>query len=324
MNSAKEIANILVSSKSNPKEFKRYLLTPKHYAYIKISDGCNHKCSFCAIPNIKGKHKSKKMEEIIEEVQMLYDKGVKEFNIIGQDTTYYGYDLYGQRCISLLLNNLASIAKESWIRLLYTFPTNFPNDLIKTISKYENICKYIDLPLQHCSDKVLKSMNRGITKKQIENLLIRIRKKIDNVAIRSTFIVGYPEESEKDFEDLLSFIKEQKLDRVGVFTYSHEENTPAFKLEDKIPDYVKQERKDIILETQKQISYKKNSDKIGSILKVLVDEKKSNKLYCRTEYDAPDIDNSVITAYKKGIKIGDFVNIKITGASEYDLYGESL
>lgn len=264
------------------------------------------------------------MEEIIEEVQILYDQGVKEFNIIGQDTTYYGYDLYGKRRISELLHNLASIAKESWFRLLYTFPTNFPNDLIKTISKNENICKYIDLPLQHSSDKILKLMNRGITKKQIENLLIKIRNKIENVAIRSTFIVGFPEESEKEFEDLLTFIKEQKPDRVGVFTYSHEEDTYAFKLEDKIPDYIKQERKNIILETQSQISYQKNLDKIGSVLKVIVDERKGNKLYCRTEYDASDIDNSVIVHYKKGIKIGNFVNVKITGASEYDLFGELL
>lgn len=324
VNSAEEIAQLIVlhKQKENTKKYKRHLLTPKHYAYIKISEGCNHKCSFCAIPIIRGRHISIPIEDIVKEVDDLYKQGVKEFNIIGQDTTYYGYDLYGKRNISELLSKIAESAKGAWIRLLYTFPTNFPEDLIYIISRYENICKYIDIPLQHASDKILKSMNRGITKKQILILLDKIRKIIPNVAIRSTFIVGFPGETEKDFNELRNFIIEQQLDRVGVFTYSHEENTDAYSLNDNIPEELKNERKAIILKTQKEISFKKNLSKIGSVLKVLIDEKFENQFFGRTQYDAPDIDNKVIIPYNKMVQDGQFINVKINSATYYDLFGE--
>lgn len=304
---------------------ERLLTTPQHYAYLKISEGCDNPCSFCAIPLMRGKHKSKPMEELLNEAKLLANKGVKELVIIGQDTTDYGIDLYGKRNLSELLNNLSYINGIVWIRLLYAYPSHFPNDLIDEIANNHKICKYIDIPLQHISDKVLKSMRRGITKRRTIELLTTLKEKIPNITLRTTFIVGYPAETENEFEELIEFVKETKFDRIGVFNYSVEENTPSFILGDPISEEIKEERKATIMEIQKQISEEKNNQLIGKVIKVIIDEYDGNYFIGRTEKDAPEVDGEVfIKCDKETLTIGNFYNIKITDCTEYDLYGEPI
>lgn len=294
-------------------------LTPCHYAYIKISDGCDNPCSFCAIPLIRGKYVSRPKEEIVKEISLLAKKGVKEFILIAQDSTYYGLDLYGKREIASLLDAISKIDGVKWIRLMYAYPTKFPVEVLDVIHQNEKICKYIDIPLQHISDSVLKSMRRGSSGRYIKNLIETIRAKVPEITIRSTFIVGYPNETEKDFNELLDFINEYQLDRVGVFTYSREDNTLAFELGDPIPEEIKIERRDIIMQAQMSISLKKNKEKIGKKLTVIIDEFNNNSYLARSESDAPEIDNSILIQTGKKLKIGDFAEVLITDALEYDL-----
>ncbi len=301
---------------------ERRLLTPSHYAYIKISDGCNNPCSFCAIPLIRGNHISRPKEEIIEEISLLAQNGVKEFILIAQDSTYYGLDLYGKREISSLLEAIAKIEGVKWIRLMYAYPTKFPVELLDIIKNSPKICKYLDIPLQHISDSVLKSMRRGSSGRYIKKLIETIRSKIPEITIRSTFIVGYPNETEKDFKELFDFINDYQLDRVGVFTYSSEDNTIAYELGDPIAEEVKKERRDIIMQAQMRISLKKNKSKIGKKLTVIIDEFEKNSYIARSESDAPEIDNSVIINTNKKLKVGDFVDVLISDASEYDLFAK--
>lgn len=300
---------------------KRTLLTPNHYAYIKISEGCNHECSFCAIPLIRGKHKSREIDEILNEVKELVSAEVKEFNIIAQDTTYYGKDIYGKQMLPDLLDRISDIEGAEWIRLHYVYPTAFPTEILDVINKKSNIVKYIDIPLQHFSDKILKSMRRGTNSDYIRKLLETIRTKVDNVAIRSTFIVGYPGENNNDFHILYKFLEEYELDRVGVFTYSHEDNTHAFSMLDSVTKKVKDKRKEELMLLQQDISKKKNSAKIGKYYKTLIDGAEDNQYFGRTQHDAPEVDNNVIITTNEKIKIGNFYDVKITDSSEYDIYG---
>ncbi len=296
----------------------RYL-TPNHYTYIKISDGCDNPCSFCAIPIIRGKHISRPKEDIIAEVGRLAQNGTKEFILISQDSTYYGLDLYSKREIADLLHLISKIDEVEWIRLMYTYPTKFPYDVLDVIADNPKICKYIDIPLQHISDSVLKSMRRGSTGKYIKKLIEKIRAKVPRIAIRTTFIVGYPNETEDDFNQLFQFINDYKFDKVGVFTYSREDNTFAYNLDDPIPEEIKNERRNALMESQMNISLKKNKDKIGQKMNVLIDEFKDNTYIARSEYDAPEVDNNILIKTNKNIPIGSFVNVEIIGASEYDL-----
>ncbi|OGU12222.1 MAG: ribosomal protein S12 methylthiotransferase RimO [Ignavibacteria bacterium GWB2_35_12] len=322
LNSNDEILKALVQNPKLELLGERELLTPRHYAYLKIADGCNHTCSFCAIPLIKGSYISKPKEILVKEAESLVTKGVKEIVMIAQDTTYYGIDLTGERMLADLLSSLSDIKGLEWIRLMYAFPKGFPDDVLKVMAERDNICKYVDIPFQHVSTNILKSMKRETTRQQIESMLEKIRKAVPEVAIRSTFIVGYPGETENDFKELSNFIKDAQLDRVGVFTYSAEEGTPAFPLGDAIPEDVKEHRRNTLMELQQSISMKKNRNKIGTSLKVLIDEKVSLDMYIgRTQHDAPDIDNAVYVHSQNPIEPGTFVNVKIDKAEEYDLYG---
>ena len=322
LNSNDDILKALVQNPKMELLGERELLTPRHYAYLKIADGCNHSCSFCAIPLIKGSYVSKPKELLIRETEMLVDKGVKELILIAQDTTYYGIDLTGQRMLAELLRSLSDIKGLEWIRLMYAFPKGFPDDVLNVMAERENICKYVDIPLQHVSNKILKSMKRETTRNEIEKYIEDIRTKVPGVTFRSTFIVGYPGETKNDFNELYNFLKDVQLDRVGVFTYSVEEGTQAFPLGDKIPEKFKEERRNILMELQQSISMKKNRNKIGTTLKVLIDEKVSPDNYIgRTQNDAPDIDNAVYLNSVEQIEPGTFVNVKIEKAEEYDLHG---
>lgn len=301
---------------------ERVLTTPTHYAYLKISEGCDNPCSFCAIPLMRGLHKSKSMEQLLIEAKLLAAKGVKEINIIGQDTTDYGKEIYGKRNIDELIKNLSIINGIEWIRLLYAYPSHFPDDLILEIASNQKVCKYIDIPLQHISDNVLKSMRRGITQRRTKELLYSLRERIPDLTLRTTFIVGYPSETEKDFEELCSFVKDIKFDRFGVFNYSIEESTPSFILGDPIPLEVKEERKNILMEIQKEISQKKNEELIGKRMKVLIDGRDGEHFIGRTERDAPEVDGEVLIDSKKNtLKIGEFYDIDIYDCNEYDLFG---
>jgi ribosomal protein S12 methylthiotransferase len=325
INAELEILKILKPDYKKELVGERELLTPKHYAYLKISEGCNHNCSFCAIPLIKGKYKSRESDDIVNEAKLLVSKGVKEINIIAQDTTYYGIDISGKSQLADLLKKLSDIENLKWIRLLYTYPLNFPLEVLDVINERENLCKYIDIPLQHVSSSLLKSMKRKMDHHQTSLFIDLIREKIRNVSIRTTFITGYPGETDEDFKMLHDFIVEKELDRVGIFAYSREENTNAFGLGDPIPEEIKQERRNILMKIQGQISLKKNRKMIGKKIIVLVDELDGKKNYiARTEHDAPEVDNAVIIKQKRNIKIGSFQNIKINDASEYDLYGKII
>jgi ribosomal protein S12 methylthiotransferase len=320
-----DIINFLVGGNDKILLTKRELLTPNHFAYLKIAEGCNHSCGFCAIPLIKGKYRSIAQKDALKEAKYLVSKGVKEINIIAQDTTYYGVDLDGNRQISKLMDALAKNTNAQWLRLMYTYPTGFPLDLLDVINRHDNICNYIDIPFQHISDRILKKMRRAISKSSTLSLLEEIRKRIENVAIRSAFIVGFPGETEEEFSELYNFIEDQKLDRVGVFVYSHEESTPAYQFDDDIPEQEKELRRDELMKLQSRISLEKNEQKIGSIQKVLVDGiDERGQYFGRTQHDAPDVDNAVIITSSIELEIGSFADVKITEADNYDLFGEAL
>lgn len=304
---------------------ERLITTPKHFAYLKISEGCDNPCSFCAIPLIRGKHISKPIEEIIREANYLSKQGIKELILIAQDSTYYGLDLYGKRDLARLLKELTKVNGIEWIRLLYAFPSKFPENILDVIAEEEKICKYIDIPFQHISDKILKSMQRGISKRRTYELIELIRKKIPNVAIRTTLIVGYPQETEAEFQELIDFVREVQFDRLGVFSYSQEESTRAFELGDPIPQEEKENRKNYVLSIQQTISYQKNQEKIGQRLKVIIDEQIEKNTYLgRTQWDTPEVDNSVIVTSSKLLEPGEFYAVEIDDALEFDLIGQVI
>ncbi|MGQ9642405.1 MAG: 30S ribosomal protein S12 methylthiotransferase RimO [Ignavibacterium sp.] len=303
---------------------ERLLSTPSHTAYLKISEGCDHPCSFCAIPLMRGKHHSKPLESLIEEAEFLASNGTKELIIIAQDTTDYGKDIYGKKNLSELLIRLSDIKKIEWIRLMYAYPSHFPDDVIEVIANNPKILKYVDIPLQHISDDVLKSMRRGVTSRQTYNLLYKLRKTIPDITLRTTFIVGYPNETEKDFEQLVDFVKEIKFDRVGTFTFSVEENTSSFLLGDPISKEEKERRKETLMDVQSQISLEKNQSFVGKTLKVLLESKESEYYVGRSYRDAPEVDGEVLFKSDKKLKSGNFYDVKITDYDEYDLFGEVI
>jgi len=298
------------------------LTTDAHYAYLKISEGCDRPCSFCAIPLMRGKHVSKPIETIVLEAKVLAGKGVKEIILIAQDSTFYGLDLYGKRNLAILLEQLTEVDGIEWIRLHYAFPTGFPLDILDTMAHHPKICNYLDIPLQHGSNKMLRLMRRGITREKTERLIATLRDKIPDIAIRTTMITGHPGETEQDFQEMTDFILNTKFDRLGVFTYSHEENTHAYQMKDDVPESVKLERSNIVMEIQERISNQLNQQKVGKTLKVLIDRKEGAYFVGRTEYDSPEVDNEVLIEASKGyLRIGDYCNILITSAEDFDLYG---
>ncbi|TAN11732.1 MAG: 30S ribosomal protein S12 methylthiotransferase RimO [Chitinophagaceae bacterium] len=301
---------------------ERLLSTPSHYAYLKISEGCNRTCAFCAIPLMRGGHVSKPMEEIIAEAKKLAGMGVKEIMLIAQELTYYGLDIYKKRRLPDLLRQLSDIKGLEWIRLHYAYPSRFPLEILDVMHEKNNICNYLDMPLQHASDNMLKAMRRQITKTEIIELLQKIREKVPGICIRTTLIAGFPGETEDDVEELTQFLKEQRFDRVGVFTYSHEEDTGAYALKDNISSEEKERRAQEIMEVQQSISYEKNMEKIGTTFKVLVDKKEAGRYIGRTEFDSVEVDNEVLITSDETLSIGEFVNIRITKAYDYDLEGE--
>ena len=303
----------------------RLTTTPKHYAYLKIAEACDRPCSFCAIPLMRGKHVSKTIEDLVTESENLAKNGVKELILIAQDLTYYGLDIYKKRRLADLLLALKEVEGIEWIRLHYAFPTGFPQDVLDVIRDEEKICNYIDIPLQHIADDVLKSMRRGTTFEKTNSLLRDFREKVPGMAIRTSLIVGYPGETEKDFEILKNWVRDTKFDRLGVFTYSHEENTSAFDLEDDVPAEVKAARAEEIMAIQQEVSMRLNGEKVGKEFKVLIDRKEGNFFIGRTEFDSPDVDNEVlIDASKHFVRQGDFVQVKVYEASDYDLFAEPV
>ena len=304
---------------------ERLTTTPRHYAYLKIAEGCDRPCSFCAIPLMRGKHVSKPIEDLVTESENLAKNGVKELILIAQDLTYYGLDIYKKRCLADLLIALKDVEGIEWIRLHYAFPTGFPQDILDVIRDEEKVCNYIDIPLQHIADNVLKSMKRGTTFEKTNSLLRDISKKVPGMAIRTSLIVGFPGETEKDFEILKNWERDTKFDRLGVFTYSHEENTSAYDLEDDVPAEVKTARANEIMAIQQEVSMRLNGDKVGKEFKVLIDRKEGNFFIGRTEFDSPDVDNEVlIDASKYFVRQGDFVQVKVYEASDYDLFAEPV
>lgn len=302
---------------------ERLVTTPRHYAYLKISEGCDRPCSFCAIPLIRGRHVSTPIPELISEAKALAKGGTKELILIAQDLTYYGLDIYKKRALGDLLRELVKIKDIEWIRLHYAFPTGFPEDVLNIMKEEPKICNYIDIPLQHISNDILKSMKRGTTKEKTNKLLLEFRNRIPNMAIRTSLIVGYPGETRKEFEELKTWITEQRFERLGCFTYSHEENTSAYSLKDDISDEEKNERVNEIMEIQSQISWELNQEKIGKIFKCIIDRKDGDYFIGRTEYDSPDVDNEVLIKEENlNLSLGEFVNVKIKKAEEFDLYGE--
>ncbi|HXA01716.1 MAG TPA: 30S ribosomal protein S12 methylthiotransferase RimO [Cytophagaceae bacterium] len=302
---------------------ERLITTPRHFAYFKISEGCDRPCSFCAIPLMRGKHVSRPIEELVKEAKSLVAKGTRELILIAQDLTFYGIDLYGKRNLADLLKILSDIEGLEWIRLQYAFPSQFPMDALDVINERKNICKYLDMPLQHASSNMLKIMRRGITKQRTIDLIDTIRGKVPGIAIRTTLISGHPGETEADFEELYSFVEKMRFDRLGVFNYSHEENTHSHTLNDDIPAEMKQERANKIMALQEGISLELNQQKEGKIFKVLFDRKEGGYFIGRTEFDSPEVDNEVLVEAKDTyISIGGFANIRITEAAEFDLYGK--
>jgi ribosomal protein S12 methylthiotransferase len=301
---------------------ERLLTTPSHYAYLKVSEGCDRKCAFCAIPLIRGKHVSKPFEEIITEAENLAAKGVKEILLIAQELTYYGLDLYGKRRIAELADRISQIPGIEWIRLHYAYPAGFPSDLITLLKENPKVCNYLDIPLQHINSRILKSMKRGLDGEKTKALVRSWREQIPNLTLRSTFIVGYPGETEEEFQELLDFVKERRFDRLGVFQYSPEEDTSAFNLADDVPQDVKQEREDRLMELQQNISLELNQEKEGTILKVLIDKKEGEFYVGRTEFDSPEVDNEVlIPVENNNLQVGNFYDVKIYESDYYDLYG---
>jgi ribosomal protein S12 methylthiotransferase len=305
---------------------ERLLTTPNHYAYFKISEGCDRPCTFCAIPLMRGGHVSVPINDLILRAKNLAKNGTKELLIIAQDSTYYGLDLYKKRALAELLEQLSDVEGIDWIRLHYAFPSGFPMDVLDVMKNKSNICNYLDMPLQHISDSMLKSMKRGTSKQKTIDLVNSIRDKIPDIAIRTTLIAGYPDETERDHEEMLKWVEETKFDRLGIFTYSHEDNTTAFKLEDNVPSLVKQDRANAVMELQMGISLELNQRRINEQYKVLIDRKDGDYYVGRTQYDSPEVDNEVLIKANNHshIRIGDFVNAKITSAEEYDLYAEYI
>ena len=304
---------------------ERVTTTPKNYAYLKIAEGCDRPCSFCAIPLMRGKHRSTPIEDIVTDAKNLAANGVKELILIAQDLTYYGLDLYKKRNLAELLRELVKVEGVEWIRLHYAFPTGFPMDVLDVMNEEPKICNYLDIPLQHISNKILKSMRRGTTQEKTTKLLKEFRAKVPTMAIRTTLIVGYPGETEEDFQILKQWVKDMRFERLGCFTYSHEENTHAYNLEDDVPEDVKQDRANQIMEIQGQISWELNQQHIGKEFKVVIDRKEGGYFVGRTEFDSPDVDNEVlIDAEKHYLKTAEFVTVKITEASDFDLYAEPV
>ena len=304
---------------------ERLTTTPKNYAYLKIAEGCDRPCSFCAIPLMRGKHRSTPIEHLVTEAKNLAANGVKELILIAQDLTYYGLDLYKKRNLAELLENLVQVEGIEWIRLHYAFPTGFPMEVLDVMKREPKICNYLDIPLQHISDDLLKSMRRGTTHEKTTNLLKDFRKAVPEMAIRTSLIVGYPGETEAHFQELKQWVKEMRFERLGCFTYSHEENTHAYNLLDNVPQEVKQQRANEIMEIQSQISWELNQQKIGQIFKVIIDRKEGNYYIGRTEHDSPDVDNEVlIDATSVYLKEGEYYQVNITDAADFDLYGEAL
>ena len=324
VNEMPEILTALNTSVS--KEFlnRRLLTTPKHYAYLKISEGCDRTCSFCAIPLIKGKHTSRPIDDLVKEAHFLVSQGVKEIILIAQDLSYYGMDIYKKFALAELLYKLSAVKGLKWLRLHYTFPAKFPMDVIEVMKTKSNICKYLDIPVQHISNKLLKNMRRGITKEQTYELIDHFRKEIPGMALRTTLLVGHPGETDEDFRELIDFVRYAKFERLGVFTYSEEENTYSAKhFKDDIPFSIKQTRMNEIMDVQREISNSLNTNKIGKLFKVIIDRKEGDYYVGRTEFDSPEVDNEVIIkSGKKKLKTGNFYTVEITGAEDFDLIGE--
>ena len=303
---------------------ERLLATPAHYAYLKIAEGCNRTCAFCAIPLMRGQHTSRAMEDLVKEAEGLARRGVKEIMLIAQELTYYGLDLYKKRMLSDLLKRLSDIPGIEWIRLHYAYPHKFPMDILDVMRERDNICKYLDMPLQHAADNMLKAMRRNITRAEMEDLVLNIRQTVPGICIRTTLITGFPGETLDDVEELKGFLERQRFDRVGIFTYSHEENTSAYGLADDVPADEKQRRAEDIMAVQQEISYEKNQEKVGQTLKVLVDKKEAGRYLGRTEFDSVEVDNEVIIQTDQKLQPGNFYNVKITRAYDYDLEGELI
>lgn len=302
---------------------ERITTTANHFAYLKISEGCDRPCSFCAIPLMRGGHVSRPIEQLVKEAESLVKNGTKEILLIAQDSTYYGLDLYKERKLAELMDRLADVEGLEWIRLHYAFPTGFPMDVLDVMNKRSNICNYLDIPLQHGSTDVLKTMRRGTTREKTEQLLDTIREKVPGIAIRTTMIAGHPGEGEAEFEEMMNFVERSRFERLGIFTYSHEENTHAFSMNDDIPEDVKQDRAAAVMELQEGISAEINQSKVGKTVKVLIDRMEGGQFIGRTEHDSPEVDNEVlISAENTYLRVGDFANIKITEASAYDLIGK--
>lgn len=325
----RELPKILKTLKADYRQElvgERLLTTPQHYAYFKISEGCDRPCSFCAIPLMRGNHVSVPVEELVKRAKTLAAKGTKELLLIAQDLTYYGLDIHKKRDLANLVDQLSDVQGIDWIRLHYAFPSGFPMDVLDVMKNRSNVCNYLDMPLQHISDNMLKSMRRGITKQKTIDLVNEIRDKVPGIAIRTTLIAGYPGETEKDHEEMLRWVEDSRFDRLGIFTYSHEENTHAFGLQDDVAAKTKKKRADAVMEIQQEISYKHNQEKIGQTFKVLFDRKENEHFVGRTEFDSPEVDNEVLVKAEKDtyVRIGDYADVKITSASDFDLYGELL
>lgn len=304
---------------------ERLLTTPAHYAYFKISEGCDRPCSFCAIPLMRGNHVSVPMEELVTRAKKLAANGTKELLLIAQDSTYYGLDIYKDRKLAELMNRLADVDGIEWIRLHYAFPSGFPMDVLKVMRERSNICNYLDMPLQHISDQMLKSMRRGTTKQKTNDLVNKIRDEVPGIALRTSLIAGYPGETKKDHEEMLNWVEEYRFDRLGIFTYSHEENTHAYKLIDDVPDEVKKERAEAVMDVQRNVSAELNELKVGKTYKMLTDRYEGGYFIGRTEFDSPDVDNEVyVKADKNYLRLGDFANVKITQADDFDLTAELI
>jgi ribosomal protein S12 methylthiotransferase len=325
----RELPKILKTLKADYKHElvgERLLTTPQHYAYFKISEGCDRPCSFCAIPLMRGKHVSVEMDELVNRAKTLASKGTKELLLIAQDLTYYGLDIYKKRELANLVAKLSDVEGIDWLRLHYAFPSGFPMEVLDIMKTKANVCNYLDMPLQHISDNMLTSMRRGITKQKTIDLVNKIRDKVPGIAIRTTLIAGYPGETEKDHEEMLNWVFESKFERLGIFTYSHEENTHAHLLKDDVSEKVKRKRADAVMAIQQEISYKLNQQKVGQTYKVLFDRKEGDYFIGRLEFDSPDVDNEVLVKAfgDTFVRIGDFANVKITEANDFDLYGDLI
>ncbi len=321
--SLKEVVEALEADYLPELETDRMLTTPDHYAYLKIGEGCNWHCAYCAIPLIRGNHRSVPMEKVLEEAEGLVAVGVKEIIVIAQDTTYYGKDLYGERRLAELLRRLCAIEGVEWVRLHYAYPTDFPQDVIEVLRDEPKMCKYLDIPLQHIADNQLSAMRRRITKAETEALVERLRTEIPDIALRTTMLVGFPGESEEDFEELCEFVSRVRFDRLGAFAYSEEEGTPsALHLEDNVPEEVKEARVERLMGIQKRVSLQLNAERVGKQMRVIIDSREGDYWVGRSQYDSPEVDEEILISSERELEIGDFVDVRIVGCEEYDLYAE--